>query len=64
MRHLRLFILMGLLHTRRRGFLERNLDALNPDFVALLRVTSTSPTSTPTPPSAAGAGLGTGTNVR
>jgi len=44
------------------GFLERNLDALNPDFVALLRGTSAS-ASASAPASAAGAGLGTGTDA-
>jgi len=44
------------------GFLECNLDALNPDFVALLRGTSAS-ASASAPASAAGAGLGTGTDA-
>ncbi|KIM61323.1 hypothetical protein SCLCIDRAFT_1181769 [Scleroderma citrinum Foug A] len=43
------------------GFLECNLDALNPDFVALLRGTSTA--STTASPPAAGAGLGMGTDA-
>ena len=40
------------------GFPERNLDALNPDFVGLLRGASTS-VSTSAAISAAGVGLGT-----
>ena len=43
------------------GFLECNLDALNPDFVALLQGTSTASTTASLP--AAGAGLGTGTDA-
>ena len=43
-------------HIHRRGFLERNLGTLNPDFVALLWGTSTS-ASTSAPTSGAGAGL-------
>lgn len=64
MRRLRLTILMGLLHIRRRVLLERNLDALNPDFVALFWGASTSPASTPVPLSVAGVGLGTGSDDR
>jgi len=44
------------------GFLECNLDALNPDFVALLQRTSAS-ASASAPAPAAGAGLGTGTDA-